>query len=229
MNAKPQAVLFDLDGTLLDTAPQFVQCLHQLLEEQPGVHPATDAAVRACVSEGAAALIKLTYGAGAEVERPDLLQRLLALYAADPISRTHPFPGTAQLLEWLDGSGTLWGIVTNKPRRFTEPLLAGVAGRLRSTPAVVVCGDDLRESKPHPQPLLHALHQIAIEPQAAVYVGDHRRDVEAGRAAKLYTVAAAYGYIGFDEEVASWAADLTIDSLDQLHVWLAGREETAHV
>ena len=220
------AVLFDLDGTLLDTAPDMVAALDALLAEH-GHGPVDYAPTRLHVSKGAIGLINVAFGALGinlpEAHRLSLRDRYLELYAQQLCRQTTLFDGMAEVLARLEGAGMHWGIVTNKPGFLAEPLLEQL-GLLRRS-AVLVSGDTLPERKPHPQPLLYAASRLDVMPAQVVYVGDDTRDIEAGNAAGMMTVAAAYGFIPPDDDPAHWPADhlietpgdlLTIPGLDTL-------------
>jgi len=220
------AVLFDLDGTLLDTAPDMVAALDALLAEQ-GHGPVDYAQSRLHVSKGAIGLINLAFGALGinlpEAHRLSLRDRYLELYAQQLCQATTLFDGMAEVLARLEGAGMRWGIVTNKPGFLAEPLLEQLGLLQRS--AVLVSGDSLPERKPHPRPLLFAAARLDVTPGQVVYVGDDTRDIEAGNAAGMTTVAAAYGFIPPDDDPAHWPADhlietpgdlLTIPGLDTL-------------
>jgi len=203
------AVLFDLDGTLLDTAPDMVAALDQLLLEESR-EPLDYDTGRARVSNGALGLIDHAFGELEEAHRMSLRDRYLDLYAQHLATRTVPFEGMDTVLEHLEQANIHWGVVTNKPGYLTEPLLDTLG--LLSRCACVVSGDTLPERKPHPRPLLYAAELIGIMPQQAMYVGDAGRDIVAGRAAGMKTVAAAYGFIMPDDDPAAWQADHMIDS-----------------
>lgn len=202
-----RAVLFDLDGTLLDTAPDMVGALTALrAEERLGPVPYTIA--RAHVSAGAIGLLKLAFPTHADQDMRRLHQRYLQIYADRLSAETVPFPGIEELLVSLERSGLVWGVVTNKPASLTEPLLDAL--ELLHRCACVVSGDTLPERKPHPGPLLHALAQTGVDSSTAMYIGDASRDIEAGKAAGLTTVAATYGYIVPGDDPSGWGADLVI-------------------
>jgi phosphoglycolate phosphatase len=212
----PGAVLFDLDGTLLDTAPDMVPALNSLLVEERRT-PLPYEAVRRHVSHGVPGMLRLAFGEVAEAERGRLQQRFRELYAARLALETRLFEGMAEVLETLEDRAIPWGVVTNKPAVFTEPLLIDIG--LRARCACVVSGDTLPRRKPDPDPLLHALGQIDVVPATAVYVGDAARDITAGRSAGMRTIAALYGYIPAEEDPALWGADHGIDHpLDLLAV-----------
>lgn len=184
------AVLFDLDGTLLDTAPEFVAAIARLREEL-GFEPPASAAIRAVVSQGAAAMLRVAFPDWSESDRA-LLERFLAIYRERIGEATTMFPGVADVLARLERLGTPWGIVTNKPRWLTDPLLEHL--RLARRPRVLVCGDTLERRKPHPDPVLHACRVLGVEPPRAILVGDDARDVESALAAGAIPVVADWGY-----------------------------------
>jgi phosphoglycolate phosphatase len=208
-----KAVFFDLDGTLLDTAPDFAKVVNHL-RERHGYGPLPFQAIRNTVSQGARALITLAFSLQEDADGFETLkQELLALYSANLAEQSVLFPGFDALLYWLDEQNIIWGIVTNKPRAFTDPILK--AFQLTDRCHSVVCPDDVHQTKPHPEPLLLAAKQAGCHPRQAVYVGDHRRDIEAGQAAGMTTIAAGYGYIDPCDPADSWQADhLVEDSLD---------------
>ncbi|WP_426416591.1 HAD family hydrolase [Aestuariirhabdus sp. LZHN29] len=197
-------VLFDLDGTLLDTAPDFVLVLNQLLEEQQ--RPAlAEPLIRATVSNGARALVTLGFDLTAdEAGFEPLRERLLELYEARLGEQTLPFDGIDRLLESLEQRNIPWGVVTNKPSRYTLPLLEKLGYLSRC--ATVVCPDQVRHSKPHPEPMLLACQQAASTPATTIYVGDHERDIQAGHNAGMATIAALYGYLEADLDWRQWNA-----------------------
>lgn len=210
----PSAVLFDLDGTLIDTAPDFIRCLN-LLRKQHGLPPLPAEQIRQSVSNGARAMIRV--GFGLEPEHPDYLARhteFLDLYEAGVAVETTLFEGMEQILQTLESRHIPWGIVTNKPVRFAAPLVKALA--LSERCAAVVCPDHVAQRKPHPEALFLACRQIGAEPTRAVYVGDHERDIEAGRNAGMKTIAVRYGYIEQPETVDLWQADIIADTISDL-------------
>lgn len=202
----PKAVLFDLDGTLLDTAPEFVDCLNILLAEQ-GQPSLTLEKIRPSVSHGSVAVLKT----GFNLEEHDpkfgsLKQRFLDIYLNNIGSNTHYFAGIETLLNTLEKSGIKWGIVTNKPHFLTQALLDKLDITKRAN--VVVSGDTLSVSKPSPLPILFACEQINIAPHDCYYVGDAQRDIMAGKASgMLATFMAMYGYLGPQDKPLEWKAD----------------------
>lgn len=214
---KTQAVLFDLDGTLADTALDLGAALNRLLKRK-GLPEKDMTEIRPVASHGANGLILL--GAGIDKGHSDhsyWRADFLAEYENGFAQETVLFAGINELLGELDRRGVLWGIVTNKPHIFTHRLVPQLG--LVSKPAVVVSGDTTDEAKPSPKPLLHACAQIGINPTDCVYVGDAERDMQAGKSAGMRTVLVNWGYIGSHDAVAQWPADAAIDApLDLLAV-----------
>lgn len=207
--AKPAAVLFDLDGTLLDTAPDMVAALNVICAEE-GASPVDYDSARAFVSNGAAGLLRLAFPGFDPARDPDLQRRYLDRYAERLAVDTRLFPHLDTLLAALEEAAVPWGVVTNKPMFLTDPLMEALNLHRRS--ACTVSGDTLAERKPHPRPILFALEQIDVDPARSIYVGDARRDIESGRAAGTATVAARYGYVEPGHDVETWGADYIVDS-----------------
>jgi N-acetyl-D-muramate 6-phosphate phosphatase len=212
-----RGVLFDLDGTLLDTAPDLIHATNQVRIEQ-GRDPLPYALVRTQVSHGSSGLIRLGFPdlSGEPLEK--LRLRLLDLYSAHLAVGTKLFDGCQMVLDTLATRGLAWGIVTNKPGFLTTPLLATLG--LDQLAGCVVSGDTLPERKPHPAPLLLAASQLFLPPQQCLYVGDAERDVQASRAAGMPVLVARYGYLGPDDDPVSWRPDGHIDSPTQIIDWL---------
>jgi 2-phosphoglycolate phosphatase len=200
-----RTVLFDLDGTLLDTAPDLADALNSVLLEKHR-DPLPYEAIRGVVSHGGIALIRLGFGIGpSDPDFEPLRQRLLDIYLAHIANRTRPFPGMTELLDELELRGLNWGVVTNKPAWLTDPLLRQLA--LYDRAACVVSGDTLTERKPHAAPMLHACKQAGSRPAECVYVGDAERDIEAGKNAHMHTLVALFGYFMPDDRPLEWNAD----------------------
>jgi len=220
----PKALLFDLDGTLMDTAPDFFPTVNTLREEH-GLPPLADNIIRQQVSNGGRALTRLALDlpqvegnlAGDEVFEAKR-QRLLDLYVEHIASKSDLFTGMIELLETCQQNSLPWGIVTNKPRLYTELLLERLADRLPILAhcAIVVCPDDVERTKPHPDPLFLAADKINIEAKNCWYLGDHIRDIEAGRAANMFTIATLYGYIEPHDKPESWQADLMVNTVEEI-------------
>jgi phosphoglycolate phosphatase len=218
-----KAVLFDLDGTLLDTAPDMVGTLNSLRLDD-GLAPLPYADVRAEVSHGSARLVQIGFP-GANPERLALLQRrFLEAYGARLAAETRLFEGMDRVLAELSHRGLGAGIVTNKPGRLTDALLEELG--LRARFACVVSGDTLSERKPHPLPMLHAAQLAGAAPEACVYVGDAERDVQAAHAAGMPALVALYGYLRADEDWPAWAADGSIERPGDLLDWLDRRQSS---
>lgn len=210
-------VLFDLDGTLLDSAPDLYAALvRQCLEE--GVPAPPYATVREVVSRGSRAILRCAFAARGEAAMEALVPRYLALYEERLAEATGAFAGVEALLAMLERRGVRWGVVTNKPGFLTAPLLARIGWSGRA--AAVVSGDTLTVKKPDPAPVLLACRQAGIDPARSVFVGDDQRDVQAGAAAGLYTVAVRWGYLDGGDP-AAWRADAVVDHPDQLTRLLA--------
>lgn len=211
------ALLLDLDGTLLDTAPDMAAALNALLRET-GREPLPLETIRPHVSHGSNALVRLGFGVheGAEFER--LRQRFLDLYRADLANGTRLMPGFEPVLTSLEARGVPWGVVTNKPGWLTDPLLEQLG--LRARAACVVSGDTVAERKPHPLPMLHAAALVGRPAADFVYAGDAERDIVAGRAAGMRTVAVRFGYLAEGEDPADWNPDGLVDAPSELLDWL---------
>lgn len=216
-----RTVLFDLDGTLADTAPDLAAALNKVLSEE-GRDPLPYPRIRPVASHGSAALIRL--GFAMEPGEPgfaELRERLLAHYAENVCRDTRVFPGVPELLDALQARNICWGIVTNKPAFLTEPLIARLG--LTHRPACVVSGDTTPNRKPHPEPMLHACAIARAQPSESLFVGDAERDIQAGREAGMKTLVALFGYIGENEDPAQWGADGMIRTPLELLDWLDAR------
>lgn len=212
------AVLFDLDGTLVDTAPDFVRVLNQLRADDQ-LAPLPYDTIRNQVSNGARALVKL--GFALDEHSDDFahrLEKLLTLYEQGLAVESKLFDGLDTSLRWLEQRNIPWGVVTNKPSRYTLPLLRGL--QLDQRCAVTVCPDHVTHKKPHPEPLLTACDWLSVDPLKTLYVGDHIRDIEAGRAAGNITIAAAWGYLEQDTDIKDWQADVILQTPAQLQAFL---------
>lgn len=219
MHQDVRGVLLDLDGTLLDTAPDMAAALNRLRAEN-GDASLEFAAIRPHVSHGAAALVRLGFPTASDAEFARLRQRFLDVYAGDIANETRLFPGFETVLEALETRRLPWGVVTNKPASLANPLLAEL--QLAQRAACVVCGDTVAERKPHPAPLLHAATLLSLKPDECVYVGDAERDVQAGRAAGMHTLIALFGYLGEHDRPEQWQADGLISEPVDLLSWLNG-------
>jgi N-acetyl-D-muramate 6-phosphate phosphatase len=199
-----RAVLFDLDGTLLDTAPDMAAALNVLRREHDQ-EPLPFTQVRPAVSHGAATLVRLGFPDAQDAAFEQLRLRYLEIYRGQLAIDTQPYEGLLAALDDLEYRGILWGIVTNKPAWLTEPLLQQL--QLFDRPDVLVCGDTLPERKPHPAQLFLAAQRLGVAPGECLYVGDAERDVLAARAAGMPVFVALFGYIQAHESPSDWPAD----------------------
>ena len=212
-----KAVLFDLDGTLIDTAADFIRIIQDMCRDKQCDVVAADL-IRTQVSEGARAMVKLVYPE-LDVEDPVFLahrQRFLDVYGDDIAVETDLFEGMYPLLEALESQNIPWGIVTNKPRWLSEALLKAL--NLTERCAVLVCPEDVSKTKPDPEPMYLAAKRIQIQPEDCIYVGDHPRDIDAGRHAQMYTILAAYGYLPLQhkDDLTAWQADCIVNTVAEL-------------
>lgn len=213
-----RAVLFDLDGTLADTAADLAAAINRVRAER-ALSPLPLATLRPHASHGARGLVAAGFGVGRDHgDFPSLRDAFLAYYADALCVETTLFPGALEVLAEIERRGLRWGIVTNKAARFTLPVVERLA--LATRAGALICGDTTGESKPHPAPLLAGAAALATAPAACVYVGDAERDIIAGRAAGMHTLIASYGYLGGDETPGAWPADGAIDALPGLLAWL---------
>lgn len=225
VHGTPRAVLFDLDGTLLDTAPDMVAALNGLRREN-GREPLPLAQARAFVSHGAKALVRLGFPEADAARFEELRARYLQIYRTMLTAETTVYEGVEAALAHLETSGIAWGIVTNKPGWLTTPLTEHFAWHRRAS--VIVSGDTLNERKPHPAPLLHAARQLQRPPADCVYIGDAERDVLAARAAGMKALVALFGYIPPDEQPLSWPASQWLESPQQMADWLQSLRAHSH-
>lgn len=210
----PDAILFDLDGTLIDTAPDMASALNRLLAREGRAKLAPEI-IRPHVSNGAAALVRLGFGTTlAEAERERLHRAFLDSYADDIATASRPFPGMPALLDAIEDAGMRWGVVTNKPDWLTLPLMAALD--LTARASCIVSGNTLARNKPDPAPIHHACELAGTCAARCVYVGDAERDIVAGRAAGSRTLIALFGYIEPGANPATWRADGMLDHPEDL-------------
>jgi phosphoglycolate phosphatase len=214
MTAPIKAVLFDLDGTLIDSAPDLAGTGNEIRQAR-GLPPLPFAQFRPMVGAGARGMLGIALQITPEhAEFAELRDEFLRRYEQRMTRETRPFESVPALLDGLEARGLRWGIVTNKIERFTLPLVEAFGWTGRA--GAVVGGDTTPHPKPHPAPMLEAARRIGIDPAECVYVGDDLRDVQAGRAAGMRTVAASWGYLGLGEAITAWGADHVIDEPSQL-------------
>ncbi len=216
-----KGILFDLDGTFADTAPDLADALNRVRQVQ-GLKPIPLEPIRLQTSNGANALIKLGFEKDQEDPEFEILkQQLLDLYLENIARHTRLFKGIPKLLDKLDERGIEWGIVTNKPKRFTIPLMKELDIFLRTD--CIVSGDTTPFSKPHPAPLIHAAKLLNLAPQECIYIGDAERDIKAACNAGMRSLIAMFGYLGPNDEPEEWGADGFIekpeDTLAYLDYW----------
>ena len=214
LSAVPRVVLFDLDGTLVDSAPDLAGAGNEM-RLQRGLPALPYEQLRPMVGSGARGMVgvalQVTPG---DPEFATLRDEFLARYEARLTRESRIFDAVVPVLSALDSAAIRWGIVTNKVARYTHPVVQGLG--LASRAAVVICGDSTPHSKPHPAPLLEAARRLGVAPDECVYVGDDLRDVQAGRAAGMRTVVAAWGYIGADIQPIDWQADALLQQPGEL-------------
>ncbi|MDF5979181.1 N-acetylmuramic acid 6-phosphate phosphatase MupP [Pseudomonas aeruginosa] len=204
-----KAVLFDMDGTLLDTAPDFI-AITQAMRATHGLPPVDEQRVRDVVSGGARAMVAAAFGLSLDSRNWNPCARSSST-ATRSIARfsAGPYDGIPELLAAIEKAGLIWGVVTNKPVRFAEPIMQRLGYAERSR--VLVCPDHVTRSKPDPEPLLLACSQLGIDPSRVLFVGDDLRDIESGRDAGTKTAAVRYGYIHPEDNPAHWGADVIVD------------------
>ncbi|TDJ35698.1 MAG: phosphoglycolate phosphatase [Gammaproteobacteria bacterium] len=220
------AVLFDLDGTLVDTAPDMVAAANELRKLQ-GLGALPFERLRGQVSRGAIGLI--TAALDRHPDDPDferLRMDFLALYGERNHEQSEMFPGMDEVLQNLDRWDIRWGIVTNKPEAYADPLLNQLG--LDERAGTVVTGDALRHRKPHPEPIVHACRELAVKPGSCVYVGDAERDFQASRRAGARGVVALWGYIDGQDQPRDWAAEAWLETPAQLSAWIAQCQGQEH-
>ena len=206
----PQAVLFDLDGTLIDSAPDLGAAADKMRTDR-GMPSLDYALYRPMAGSGAKGMLEIAFGMAPEhPDYEDFKEEFLSNYEQAMTVRSVIFEGVHDLLAHLQAKGMLWGVVTNKHQRFTLPLTAQLP--LFATAKAIVSGDTTPHAKPHPEPLFEAARRMQLPPEYCWYVGDDERDIVAGKAAGMTTVAAHYGYLGSQAEVLNWGADHIIHS-----------------
>lgn len=214
------AVLFDLDGTLIDSAPDLAAAADHMRTIR-GLPPLPLERYRPMAGAGARGMLGVAFGIDpSHPDYPPLRDEFFDTYERALAERTRVFDGVAELIAALAARALPWGVVTNKMARFTDPLTRQLP--LFASAQAIVSGDTTPHPKPHPAPLLEAARRLGVAPAGCVYVGDDERDMLAGRAAGMRTVAARYGYLGAQADVSQWPADLHVDSPQQLLKWITG-------
>jgi 2-phosphoglycolate phosphatase len=215
---KLACILFDLDGTLVDTAPDLVRCLNRALARH-GFAEVSHEAVKPLISFGARAMIaaSLTEAVDARIEEA-LLVTMLDCYERHIADYSSFFAGIEDTLNRIEAQGLKWGVVTNKRERFTNPLMAAL--NLTGRASCIVSGDTTAFAKPHPEPMLAACNQAGVKPEQCVYIGDASHDIIAGKNAHMKTLAARYGYLKPGDRPETWGADAVIESPAQINDWI---------
>ena len=204
-----RAVLFDMDGTLLDTAPDFIAICQDMLAAR-GLPAIDGKRVRDVVSGGARAMVAVSFDMDPDDEGFEALRlEFLERYQRDCAVHSTLFDGMGELLADIEKGGLIWGVVTNKPVRFAEPIMQRLGLAQRS--AVLICPDHVKNSKPDPEPLTLACSMLGLDPASVLFVGDDLRDIESGRDAGTRTAAVRYGYIHPEDNPNNWGADVVVD------------------
>jgi phosphoglycolate phosphatase len=214
---KLSCVLFDLDGTLVDTAPDLIACLKRALNAH-GFDTAAPEIIKPFISYGAAAMINASQPLIDDQLKADILDTMLNLYQNNIAEHTVFFSGMVDTLAAIEAQGLKWGVVTNKRERFTNPLMDAL--NLTGRAACIVSGDTTANPKPHVEPMLAACKQADVDPQECVYIGDALHDIIAGKNAQMKTLAALYGYINPGDTPETWGADALIESPEQISTWI---------
>lgn len=214
---KLSCVLFDLDGTLVDTAPDLISCLNRALRIH-GLDAAATEIIKPFISYGAASMINASQPSLDDTIKADILETMLTLYQNNIAENTVFFSGMVDTLAAIEAQGLKWGVVTNKRERFTNPLMDAL--KLTERAACIVSGDTTANPKPHPEPMLAACRQAEVDPKECVYIGDARHDIIAGKNAQMKTLAAVYGYINPGDAPETWGADALIESPEQISTWI---------
>ncbi len=213
-----QAVLFDMDGTLLDSAPDFI-AIAQAMRAARGLPPMEDKLIRDHVSGGARAMVLRAFDVDPMSEQFEALRlEFLERYQDHCAVLTKPFDGIAELLADIEHAKLIWGVVTNKPVRYAAPIMEQLGLAKRS--AILICPDHVTNSKPDPEPLLLACSRLGLDPASVLYIGDDLRDIESGRSAGTKTAAVTYGYIHPDDNPRHWGADVVVDHPSELRAVL---------
>jgi phosphoglycolate phosphatase len=213
-----RAVLFDLDGTLIDSAPDLGAAADKMRIDR-GLSSLPYESYRPLAGAGARGMLKIAFDMTPEhADFMAMREEFFANYESAMTVRTYAFDGVSDLIAGLTTRGLPWGVVTNKMARFTDPLTQAMP--LFASAAAIVSGDTTPHPKPHPEPMFEAARRLGLPPEVCLYVGDDERDIVAGRAAGMRTVAANYGYLGEKNDISSWGADLKIDSPIELLQWL---------
>ena len=216
-----RAVLFDLDGTLIDTAPEFIHIGHRL-RAAAGLAPMNGDIIRRSISGGAISMVQTALEVSASDSQFETWrQQFLTLYEAELGQHSAPYPGLVELITELHGAGVSWGVVTNKLERFAAPLMKSMP--FNPPAGALITPDHVAQPKPDPEAILLACEQLGASPKHSLFIGDHLRDIEAGNSAGCFTIAAAYGYLTADESAEMWGADAVALSSEHLADLIRGQ------
>lgn len=213
-------VLFDLDGTLVDTAPDLIACLNKALKTH-GFDEVSSDELKPYISYGAVAMISNCVEHADQQTQEQILDTMLDCYQNNIAEHSRFFPGITETLDTIESLGLKWGIVTNKRERFTTPLVKAL--KLTERAACIISGDTSANCKPHPEPMLTACKQANVKPEECVYIGDAVHDIDAGKSVNMKTLAAIYGYLKADDNPHTWGADALIESPAQLTSWITDK------
>lgn len=215
MKNRLRTILFDLDGTFADTAPDITHSIN-LLRQECGLEPLTEEHLRPWVSHGTSAIVEQSFG---KTEKfPQLRQRFLDIYRENTCVYSQPFSGIAALLDYISKRNMKWGIVTNKPSFLTDPLMQQLG--YSESAACIISGDTCEFRKPHPGQMLLAAQLCECQPEECLYLGDHPRDIQAGNDANMLTIVAAFGYLSEEDDPHTWGADHIIQHPLELREWM---------
>lgn len=215
---KLSCVLFDLDGTLVDTAPDLIACLNATLAAHD-LNTVSAAYVKPFISWGALAMINASVAVPlSETKKAELLEAMLTHYENNIAEHTVFFTGMVETLATIEQHGLKWGVVTNKRQRFTKPLMDAL--QLTHRAACIISGDSTANPKPHSDPMIAACSQAGVNPRECVYIGDASHDIAAGKSVNMKTLAALYGYLKPTDTPETWGADALIESPEQLTTWI---------
>lgn len=209
----PAAVLFDLDGTLIDTAPDFAESINAI-REQYSLAPMSLTEIGFHVSGGAAAMIRCAFPDSCNLSKDEKIQQLLALCEQNVATKAKPYEGILALLDWLSENQIAYGVVTNRNQRFTTPLLTKFG--ISPSNNCVICPEDVADPKPDPEGILLALNKLGAPVDNCIYAGDHHRDMEAANNANVFSLACGYGYVTLEDPIETWQAKKIVDTVDDL-------------
>lgn len=225
MPTKLHCVLFDLDGTLVDTAPDLIASLNYALQHH-GFDSISTEAAKPFISLGASAMINASQAASDNRLKTIIQKSMLDFYQQNIAQYSVFFDGILETLTYLENHGLKWGVVTNKHQRFTVPLMAALG--LTERASCIISGDSTPHAKPHPEPLLTACRQTGADPKCCIYIGDAKHDITAGNAAQMITIAALYGYLNVEDQPESWEADAMIHSANDIPKWINSRYDSSN-